>query len=79
LGICYLDGVDVSVDSQKAFQLLSAAAHQRVSRAVVNLARMYAEGLGTPKNIGEAVRLYEAVVEVEFFAPVELAPLLAWC
>jgi TPR repeat protein len=34
---------------------------------------MYAEGLGIPKNLPEAIRLYEAAAKAgEFFAQVEL-------
>src|SRR5579862_5891934 len=51
LGICYLCGIDVQIDYKEAFQLLASAG---TSRAVVNLARMYAEGLGVPKNTPEA-------------------------
>jgi TPR repeat protein len=69
LGICYLDGIDVDVNYSEAFQLLSLA---KTSRAVVNLARMYAEGLGIPKDIGQAIRLYKAVAKVEFRAQIEL-------
>jgi uncharacterized protein len=72
LGSCYLDGIDVEADYQEAFRLLSMAASQGASRAVVNLARMHAEGLGTRRNVPEAIRLYKTVANVEFLAPVEL-------
>ena len=48
------------------------AASQGASRAVVNLARMHAEGLGTRRNVPEAIRLYKTVANVEFLALVEL-------
>jgi TPR repeat protein len=57
----YLHGIDVKVDHKEAFKLLSAAADQGASRAVLNLARMHAQGLGIPKNMPEAVRLFEAL------------------
>jgi uncharacterized protein len=72
LGICYLDGIDTGVDYQEAFRLLSAAADQGAPRAVLNLARMYAEGLGVPKDVAEAVRLYKTVSAVEFLALIAL-------
>jgi hypothetical protein len=72
LGICYLDGIDVEVNYQEAFRLLSGAAKQGASRAVVGLARMYAEGLGIPQNANEAIRLYKTVSNAEFFARIEL-------
>ncbi len=43
LRICYLYGPDVNVDYEKAFQLLSAATEKGASRAIVNLARIYAD------------------------------------
>ena len=41
---------------------------------MMNLARMYFDGLGTTKNLPEAIRLYEGAAEAgEFLAQVELA------
>ena len=71
LGACYLDGIDVEADYQEAFRLLSMAAGQGASRAVVNLAWMHAEGLGTRRNVHEAIRLYKSVANVEFLASAE--------
>ena len=69
-----MDGIDVEVDHKEAFRLLSAAADQGAPRAKMHLARMYAEGLGTPKNVQEAIQLYEEAAEAgEFLAQVELA------
>jgi len=51
---------------------LSAAAKQGTSRSVVNLARMYEEGLGVERDMAEAIRLYKAVAKVEFFAQIAL-------
>jgi TPR repeat protein len=72
LGIYYLNGIDVEVNYQEAFRLLSAAANKGASRAVINLARMYEEGLGIQKNVGEALRLYKSVSHAEFLALVAL-------
>jgi TPR repeat protein len=77
LGLCYLYGNDVDVDYKEAFQFLSAAADQGASRAVLNLGYMYAKGLGIPKNVPEAIRLFEAVgrpeeSSVAFLARIEL-------
>ena len=69
LGLCYLYGVDVDVDYREAFRLLSLAG---TSRAIANLARMYAEGLGISKDLAEAIRLYKAVGKSEFRAQLEL-------
>jgi TPR repeat protein len=70
LGICYLYGHEVEVNYKEAFRLLSLAG---ASRAVVNLARMHAEGLGVPKDLPEAIRLYKSVAKYEFRAQLELA------
>lgn len=72
LGSCYLDGIDVEVDYQEAFRLLTEAAKQGASRAVVNWARMHAEGLGIQRDVPKAVELYETVSKVEFLACVQL-------
>jgi TPR repeat protein len=61
LGVCYLYGHDVEVDYKEAYRFLSAAAELGASRAVLNLGRMYAQGLGIPQNVPEAIRLFEAV------------------
>jgi TPR repeat protein len=58
-----LIGHQVEVDYNEAFRLLSAAAKQGSSRAVLNLARMYAHGLGTSQDVPEAIRLFEAVAK----------------
>jgi uncharacterized protein len=73
LAICYLYGCEVEVNYKEAFRLLSAAADQGASRAVVNLGRMFSEGLGVPKNLREAIRYYQAVAKVEIRAQLELA------
>ena len=57
LGTCYLEGVEVETNHKEAFRPLSAAAKQGASRAMANLAYMYAEGLGTTKNLREALPL----------------------
>lgn len=72
LGVCYLEGIEVEVDYDEAFRLLSAAADQGAPRSIANLADMYAQGLGTPQDIAKAVQLYERVENVEFFAAIAL-------
>jgi len=77
LGISYLHGHEVEVDYQKALRFLSAAARQGGSRATLNLGRMYAKELGVPKNVTEAIRLFEAVGQADdssdaFAARIEL-------
>jgi TPR repeat protein len=73
LGISYLHGIDVEVDLEQAFRLLSAASKRGASRAMANLAEMYRHGLATPKDMSKALRLYEkAASRGEFFAQIEL-------
>jgi uncharacterized protein len=60
-GGCYLYGYEVEVDYKEALRFLSAAANQGSSRAVLNLGRMYAKGLGISQDVQEAIRLFEAV------------------
>jgi len=69
LGVCYLHGIEVDINYDEAFRLLSVA---KTSRGVVNLAWMYAEGLGVPKDMAQAIRLYKRVAKVEFRAQLEL-------
>ena len=79
LGICYLYGYeDVPLDYAEAFRLLSIAGKRGAPRAQANLARMYAEGLGIPKDPQKAVYYYELAAERgEFFAQIELARMYA--
>jgi TPR repeat protein len=61
LGLCYLYGIDVEINYAAAFQYLSTASEQGASRAVLNIGRMYGQGLGIQQNIPEAIRHFEAV------------------
>jgi uncharacterized protein len=71
-GVCFFEGTEVEVGNQKAFRFLSAAADQGGSRAMFNLARMHADGLGIPRNPDETIRLYESIEEAEFLAAIEV-------
>jgi len=77
LGICHLYGREVKVDYTEALRLLSAAADKGSSRAIVNLARMYSEGLGVQKDLSKAIGLYEMVAKVEVRAQLELGRIYA--
>ena len=73
IGAYYLFGHEsIRIDYTEAFRFLSAAARRGSSRAVANLAFIYEEGLGIPRDIAKAIELYEAVGTVEFFAAVAL-------
>ena len=67
----------VKVDYAEALRLLSAAAEKGSSRAIVNLARMYSEGLGVQKDLSKAIGLYEMVAKVEVRAQLELGRIFA--
>jgi uncharacterized protein len=74
LGICYLEGIDVEVDYEEAFRLLSLAAQRGAARARAHLARMYAEGLGVTRDESIALTLYESAANAgEFMAQIGLA------
>ena len=78
VGWCYLYGRDTDVNYQQAVRWLTAAAHEgRAARPFTHLGRMYAEGLGVPKDITEAVKHYKAVVKVELRAQLALARMYA--
>jgi TPR repeat protein len=77
VGWCYLYGRYVEMDYQQAFRWLSAAAEQRASRPFIHLGRMYAEGLGVPQDVAEAIRRYRAVEQVESRAQLGLARIYA--
>lgn len=78
LGLYYLHGYGpVDVNYEKAFTLLSKGAEKGASRAIANLADMYAQGLGIPQDIHKAIELYERVGNVEFFAALELGRIYA--
>jgi hypothetical protein len=46
---------------------------------VTNLARMYAEGLGTPQDISKAIRLFEGVADFEIRAQFVLSRTTEYC
>lgn len=76
LGIAYLFGRDsIQINYAEAFRFLSAAANRGASRAIANLAYMYEEGLGVPRDVMKAIDLYERVAHLEFFAAIALGRL----
>jgi|SRR5450755_2395896 TPR repeat protein len=63
LGLSCLYGNEVKVNYQEAFKYLSATANQGGSRATLNLGKMYAKGLGIPRDNPTAIRLLEATAK----------------
>ena len=55
LGLCYLSGEDVRVDCAQALHYLALAASEGASRAMLNLGRMYAQGLGVSQDAAKAI------------------------
>ena len=56
VGTCYLSGLHVSRDYEKAFYWLKKASDHGNGIAMCNLGRMYYEGLGMPTNFPSAQR-----------------------
>ena len=77
VGWCYLYGQYVETNYQQALRWLLAAAEQRASRPFTHLGRIYAEGLGVPQDIAEAIRRFRAVEKVEPRAQLGLARIYA--
>ena len=64
VGYCFRKGWGgQATDHDKAFEVLSAAAEQGYTRAVVILAYCYKYGQGVEKNLPEAVKLYTQAAE----------------
>jgi TPR repeat protein len=79
LGLCYLSGEHVKVDYARALHYLSLAASEGAPRAMLNLGRMYAQGLGVSQNAAKAIHFFERVTTRpdQFFAQIELARVFA--
>ena len=60
VGLAYLSGIDVEVDRERAFRLISSAAEAGVPRAVKQLALMYQNGQGVKRDLAEAIRRQKA-------------------
>ena len=59
IGLAYLDGIDVEVDSSKAFDLISGAAETGLIEASQKLVHMYRDGKGVPRDYGKALAQQE--------------------
>ena len=55
LGVLYLEGGEIDLNYAEALRLLSGAAAKGASRAMLNLARMYHEGIGCPRTPSKQV------------------------
>ena len=80
LGVYLLDGIGTETNPEAAHHYLHVAALQGGSRAMVNLGRMYFEGIGVPKDVHESIRWYESAASAgEFLAQIAARQdLLSW-
>ena len=63
IGLAYLDGIDVEVDAERAFELIKGAAEAGVPEAMEQLIMMYETGKGVARDYYEGVRWREKQVE----------------
>ena len=59
IGLAYLDGIDVEVDSERALELITSAAEAEVPEAMEQLVTMYETGKGVRRDYYEGVRWRE--------------------
>lgn len=64
IGLAYLHGIDVEVDSEKALRLITAAAEAEVPEAIEQLAFMYETGKGVSRNYHEGINWRKRHTEV---------------
>ena len=63
IGLAYLDGIDVEVDTERAMGLITRAAGANLIEAQQKLVDMYWEGHGTRVNRAQAIRVQQRIVE----------------
>lgn len=63
IGLAYLGGVDVEVDFNKAFMLISSAAESGLLEAMQQLSEMYHNGNGVPQDYTKAVHWRKRVAD----------------
>ncbi len=64
IGLAYLGGVDVEVDTEKAVGMITYAAEHGVPQAIEKLAAMYANGEGVARDSEQVIRWKRKLVEV---------------
>ena len=64
IGLAYLDGIDVEVDSQKAVSLITKAAESGLIEAANKLAAMYHDGKGVAKDHRASLKWLEKAAEL---------------
>ncbi|MBR5641982.1 MAG: TIR domain-containing protein [Firmicutes bacterium] len=64
IGLAYLDGIDVEVDSERAFCLIKGAAEAGVPEAVLQLVTMYETGKGVERDYHKSIEWREKYVDI---------------
>ena len=62
----HINGMNVSKDDKKGFDLLSEASDANYPRAIDGLAICHRKGIGTKVNYAEAIRLFNVAIEKGF-------------
>ncbi len=62
VGLAYLSGIDVEVDRDRAYKLISAAAEAGLSQAMKKLVHMYLLGDGIEKNVPMAIEWQKRLI-----------------
>ncbi|MFH7445099.1 sel1 repeat family protein, partial [Pseudomonas syringae pv. tagetis] len=63
IGLQYVVGKGVSKDAIKAFEIISAAAQQRLVLAQYRLGFFYENGVGSAVNLAKAAEFYKVAAE----------------
>ena len=62
IGLAYLDGIDVEVDSRKAEELIIGAADEGLTEAMEKLVAMYHDGKGVERDYRRSAKWQESLV-----------------
>ena len=62
IGLAYLDGIDVEVDYQRAYELIKASAEEGLREAIEKLINMYENGHGIERNYKTAIEWREKLI-----------------
>ena len=63
IGLAYLNGIDVEVNHERAFELIEGAAKENCPEAMEKLVTMYRRGEGIARDYDEAIRWQRRLIE----------------
>jgi len=63
IGIAYLEGIDVEINSSRALELITSAAKKNLPEAMEMLSLMYSEGKRVPLDLKEAIKWGNQLVQ----------------